>query len=153
MHTQKNELSFLRKLFEKCEKIDSAIPSPSVIGVIYECGGRLAMKDSRYQDAKAYFYKAFQAFDQSADYRRKSCLIYYVLAVMLDKKRVEETSINPFTSEETQIYKSDSEVRPFYDLFEAFNSLNLFQFNKVFHENEEYFYKDELNCKKLHKCK
>jgi uncharacterized BrkB/YihY/UPF0761 family membrane protein len=36
------------------------------------------------------------------------------------------------------------EVRPFYDLFEAFNSLNLFQFNKVFHENEEYFYKDEL---------
>jgi COP9 signalosome complex subunit 2 len=66
----------MQELYTKSLATSSAVAHPKILGVIRECGGKMYMNESKYEQAQAEFYKAFEDYDEAADPRRLQCLKY-----------------------------------------------------------------------------
>jgi len=91
--TQRKETERLKTLYKKCmEQIESGIPSPKIVGVIRECGGKMFMNESKWADAYKDFHEAFSSYNSAGDSRRENCLKYLLIATML-KNGVESEKL------------------------------------------------------------
>ena len=116
VHTAQKNSKALKTLYEQSLRVKSAIPHPNIMGVIRECGGKMHLRESAFEQAHTDFFEAFKNYDESGSPRRITCLKYLVLASMLMK-----SAINPFESQEAKAYRSDSQILAMTDLIEYEN--------------------------------
>ena len=136
IYSERNELAKLRQLYQASLGIDTAMPSPRVVGIIKECGGKMFMRQCEWRSAYDCFTQAFRAFDEAGDARRIACLKYLVLACMLSG-----SSINPFDTNEAKSYQHDSEIKAMTELIDACTKNDLKAFERVL--------KDKKNAKSI----
>ena len=48
MYTEMNDTARLKALYKRALKIKAAIPAPRITGIIHECGGKMWMREKRW---------------------------------------------------------------------------------------------------------
>ncbi|KAI8612620.1 PCI domain-containing protein [Chytriomyces sp. MP71] len=152
MHTETKNTKKLKALYQQCRSVKSAISHPRIMGVILECGGKMHMSESEWENAQTDFFEAFKNYDEAGSPQRITCLKYLVLANML-----MESQINPFDSQETKplsldfwsrwlgyaliwvsiffSYKNDGDIVAMTNLVNAYQRKDIFEFEKILREN------------------
>ncbi|KAJ1966298.1 hypothetical protein H4R35_006994, partial [Dimargaris xerosporica] len=97
LYTEIGDLKALKRVYHKCLDVQSAIPHPRVMGIIYECGGKMFMDEENWSAAQTDFFEAFKNYDEAGSPQRIQVLKYLVLVNMLS-----QSTIDPFSSPETQ---------------------------------------------------
>eukprot|EP00762_Andalucia_godoyi_P001323 ANDGO_04907.mRNA.1 COP9 signalosome complex subunit 2 len=129
----------LKELYEKSLRVRAAIPHPRIMGVIRECGGKMHMMDKRWSEATSAFFEAFKSYDEAGHPRRTQCLKYLVLSSMLNR-----SNIDPFDSQEAKPYKNDPEVLAMTSLLEAYQSDDVYSFERVLNDNRRGIMDDDF---------
>lgn len=66
----------------------TAVPHPSVTGVIRECGGKMYMRERSWESARVEFLEAFKGYEEAGwSHKTVACLRYLLLANMLSDSR------------------------------------------------------------------
>ncbi|KAI9175758.1 hypothetical protein H9P43_006122 [Blastocladiella emersonii ATCC 22665] len=130
MYSETKNNKKLKELYQQCLSIKSAIPSPRIMGIIRECGGKMHMAEANWSEAQSAFFESFKNYDDAGSYQRIHVLKYLVLANML-----AESEIDPFDSQETKPYKSDPEIAAMTDLVAAYHRRDIAAFEKILRTN------------------
>uniref|UniRef100_A0A0N4ZFN6 PCI domain-containing protein n=1 Tax=Parastrongyloides trichosuri TaxID=131310 RepID=A0A0N4ZFN6_PARTI len=139
LHTALKNTRALQTIYNEATKVEGAISHPLIMGVIYECGGKMHLFNKDYDSAHSDFFAAFKCFDETGSHRRLSCLKYYVLASMLIRSK-----INPFESQETKAFKNETEVVAMTNLVTAYQDYDLEKFQNTLIKHRSSFEKDEF---------
>ncbi|OWA51573.1 COP9 signalosome complex subunit 2 [Hypsibius exemplaris] len=139
VHTAQKNNKALKRLYEQSLRVKSAIPHPNIMGVIRECGGKMHLRESEFEQAHTDFFEAFKNYDESGSPRRITCLKYLVLASMLMK-----SGINPFESQEAKAYRNDSQILAMTDLIEAYQAHNIKKFENILKTSGNHLMEDEF---------
>ncbi|CAG9461106.1 unnamed protein product [Pedinophyceae sp. YPF-701] len=123
MRTEQKDHQRLRDLYRRALGVKSAIPHPRILGVVKECGGKMLMRERRWEDACTDFFEAFKAYDEAGSPRRTLCLKYLLLASMLN-----QSAVDPFDSQEARPYRSDPDVVAMAHLVDAYRSNRMADF-------------------------
>lgn len=121
----------VKEIYNKTMSIKSAISHPRILGVIHEIGGKINMREKRWEAARENFFESFKNYDESGSLQRIQVLKYFVLACMLS-----ESGIDPFESQETKPYKNDPKITAMMQLVEAFQLSDVDQFNKLLNSHK-----------------
>lgn len=116
----------VKEIYRQTEPLKSAVPHPRILGVISEAGGKMQMREKRYELARQAFFDSFKNYDEAGSLQRIAVLKYYVLACMLS-----ETKINPFESQETRPYRNDPQISVMVQLVEAFQRNDIEEFQRL----------------------
>ncbi|KAJ3370502.1 COP9 signalosome complex subunit 2 [Allomyces arbusculus] len=130
MYSETKNTKKLKALYQQCLSIKSAIPSPRIMGVIRECGGKMHMAEGNWTEAQTTFFESFKNYDDAGSPQRIHVLKYLVLANML-----AESEINPFDSQETKPYKNDAEIVAMTNLVGAYQRRDIVEFEKILKNN------------------
>lgn len=124
LYSQAGNYKKVKEIYKLTEGLASAVTHPRILGVIREAGGKMHMREKRYELARQAFFDSFKNYDEAGSLSRISVLKYYVLACMLS-----ETKINPFESQETRPYRDDPQINTMVQLVDAFqkNDTEAFQ--------------------------
>lgn len=129
----------VKELYSKTMSIKSAISHPRILGVIHECGGKIHMREKRWEAAREDLFESFKNYDEAGSLQRIQVLKYFVLACMLS-----ESGINPFESQETKPYKQDPNVMVMMHLVEAFQRSDVEEFNRLLKSHRQEIMGDPL---------
>jgi COP9 signalosome complex subunit 2 len=139
MYTDMGDNARLKTLYTRALKIKAAIPAPRITGIIHECGGKMWMREKRWEKAHVDFFEAFKNYDEAGSPRRIACLKYLVLASML-----MGSDIDPFEETRAKSYKSNDEIASMIALVEAYDRSDIHQFEKLLRENKKAIMDDEF---------
>lgn len=139
LYSRLKDTKALREIFGKAMRVQGGIPHPRTLALIQELGGKMHMASKEYDAACTTFFQAFKCYDEAGDSKRLRCLKYLVLATMLD-----ESSINPFDSQEVRPYKNDPEIIAMTNLVDAFHSNDIKSFDRILDRNEGRVMEDEF---------
>jgi COP9 signalosome complex subunit 2 len=128
--TETRNTKRLRGLYARCLEVKSAIPHPRIMGIIRECGGKMHIGERAFHDAEKDFFEAFKSYDECGSPRRIQCLKYLVLANML-----EQSTIDPFESQETKPYRDHPEIRAITGLVAAYQRNEVHEFERILRES------------------
>lgn len=117
LYSQAENYKKVKEIYRLTEGLTSAVTHPRILAVIREAGGKMHMREKRYELARQAFFDSFRNYDEAGSLSRISVLKYYVLACMLS-----ETKINPFESQETRPYKNDPQINTMVQLVDAFQN-------------------------------
>ena len=131
MHTEMKNTKKLKKVYNQCLGVKSAIPHPRIMGIIRECGGKMYMAEKEWSLAQTDFFEAFKNYDEAGSPARINTLKYLVLTNML-----MESDINPFDSQETKPFQNDSEILAMTRLVSAFQRKEIGEFESILAENQ-----------------
>eukprot|EP00158_Paraphelidium_tribonemae_P003297 Partr_v1_DN26027_c0_g1_i4_m501 putative cop9 signalosome complex subunit len=131
MYTETRNNKKLKELYLQCLAVKAAIPHPKIMGVVYECGGKMHMSQKEWAMAQQDFFEAFKNYDEAGSPQRIVCLKYLVLANMLNTSQ-----INPFDSQETKPYKNDPQIVAMTNLVSAFQRKEIWEFEKILAANK-----------------
>ncbi|KAI9220527.1 putative COP9 signalosome complex subunit 2 [Blastocladiella britannica] len=137
MYSRTKESQKLKELYHQCLAIKSAIPSPRIMGIIRECGGKMYMSEENWSEANSAFFESFKNYDDAGSPQRIAVLKYLVLANMLS-----QSQINPFDSQEAKSYKSDPEIVAMTDLVAAYQHRDIKAFEKILKKNKSAIMED-----------
>ena len=146
MYTAVNDIKKLKGLYElSLEVTKSAVPTPRILGIIRECGGKMHMRERIWESASTDFFEAFKNYDEAGSPRRINCLKYLVLAKILSL-----SEIDPFEAPETKPYKTDPEIVGMTTLVSAYEKNDIKKFEETLQKNrksimEDPFMKDYIN--------
>lgn len=132
MFTALEDTQRLKALYTRALKIKAAIPAPRITGIIHECGGKMWMREKRWEKAHVDFFEAFKNYDEAGSPRRIACLKYLVLASML-----MGSAIDPFEETRAKSYKSNEEIASMINLVDAYDRSDIHQFEKLLRENKK----------------
>ncbi|CAN6608049.1 hypothetical protein TRVA0_003S03928 [Trichomonascus vanleenenianus] len=124
--TLTNNAKKLKQYYDRTLQVNTAIPHPRILGIIRECGGKMYMRERRWDMARDEFFESFKNFDEAGSLQRIEVLRYYVLASMLS-----ESKISPFASQETKPYVNDPSIVGLVRLVEAFQNSDIEEFNNT----------------------
>lgn len=113
-------LSNLSRLYRKSMEFKLAITHPRVMGVIGECGATIHFFRGNYDAARVEFYECFKNYDEAGSTEKKKVLKYLLLCLLLS-----ENQVNPFESQETQLYAYLDEYRLLIRLLTCCERLDL----------------------------
>ncbi|KAL9716362.1 hypothetical protein Ac2012v2_000809 [Leucoagaricus gongylophorus] len=130
MHNETRNYKKLKEIYNAANDIRSAIPHPRIMGVIKECGGKMWMGERQWNRASEDFFESFRNYDEAGSPQRIQVLKYLVLANMLTGSEV-----NPFDSQETKPYKSDSQIKAMTDLVDAYQRREVHLAEKILRDN------------------
>ena len=130
LYTEEKDNRKLKSLYERSLTVRSAIPHPRTLGIIRECGGKMHMREKRWEDARRDFFEAFKCYDEAGDISRIKCLKYLVLSNML-----MESKINPFSSQEAKSYESNVEIQAMTMLVKAYEDNKIVEFERILRQN------------------
>jgi COP9 signalosome complex subunit 2 len=139
MYTDMGDNTRLKALYQRALKIKAAIPAPRITGIIHECGGKMWMREKRWEKAHVDFFEAFKNYDEAGSPRRIACLKYLVLASML-----MGSDIDPFEETRAKSYKTNEEIASMIALVEAYDRSDIHQFEKLLRENKKAIMDDEF---------
>jgi len=129
----------LKELYTRALNING-LCNPKTSGVIYECGGKMHLRESHWSEANTAFIEAFRNFDEAgARVECVSCLKYLVLANMLSG-----SNINPFDEPRAKAYASASEISAMNNLVEAYQRKSLADFERILKSNKKSLLEDEV---------
>ena len=63
-HTRHRNNKKLKALYEQSLHIKSAIPHPSIMRVIRECGGKMHLRESEFEKVHADFFEVVKNYDE-----------------------------------------------------------------------------------------
>jgi len=139
LETFKQNNKKLKELYTRALSIHG-ICNPKMSGVIYECGGKMLLRESRWSEANTAFIEAFRCFDESgARNECISCLKYLVLANMLSG-----SNINPFDEPRAKAYAIASEIATMNKLVEAYQRKSLVDFERTLKTDKKSLFEDEV---------
>lgn len=139
LHSTTNDYKKVKEIYNKTMSIKSAISHPRILGVIHEIGGRINMREKRWEEARENLFESFKNYDEAGSLQRIQVLKYFVLACMLS-----ESGIDPFESQETKPYKNDPKITVMMHLVEAFQLSDVDQFNKLLKSHKHEIMGDPL---------
>ncbi|KAJ2903283.1 COP9 signalosome complex subunit 2 [Zalerion maritima] len=132
MHAETKNNKQLKLLYQKALKVRSAVPHPKIMGIIRECGGKMHMSEENWKEAQSDFFESFRNYDEAGSLQRIQVLKYLLLTTMLAK-----SEINPFDSQETKPYKTDSRIAAMTELVEAYQRDDVHAYSKVLQNNKD----------------
>lgn len=62
MYTAEKNNKKLKELYEKAMQVKAAIAHPRILGVVYECGGKMFLREQEYKKAEQAFFEAFKRY-------------------------------------------------------------------------------------------
>lgn len=133
---QKNT-KVLKKEYTRALRVNSAIPHPSIMGTIRECGGKMHLAEESWTKAYEDLFEAFRNYDECGSPRRLNCLKTLVLANMLMKSKVD-----PLDAQETKPYKDHPEIKAMTDLVRAYQGNDINGFEKILQANQKNLMED-----------
>ncbi|KAF5099398.1 hypothetical protein D0Z00_001677 [Geotrichum galactomycetum] len=139
LHSTTNNHKKVKEIYNKTMSIKSAISHPRILGVIHEIGGKINMREKRWEAARENLFESFKNYDEAGSLQRIQVLKYFVLACMLS-----ESGIDPFESQETKPYKNDPKITVMMHLVEAFQLSDVDQFNKLLRSHKHEIMGDPL---------
>jgi COP9 signalosome complex subunit 2 len=132
MYAETRNNKQLKRLYQRALQVKSAVPHPKIMGVIYECGGKMHMTEENWEAAQSDFFGSFRNYDEAGSLQRIQVLKYLLLTTMLMK-----SDINPFDSQETKPYKNDPRIAAMTDLVDAYQRDDIFQYEAVLQKNKD----------------
>lgn len=132
MYTLIKDNKRLEEIYLQSLSVKSAIPHPKIMGIIRECGGKMYMRQGKWDKCQSDFFEAFKCYEEAGSKNRIQCLKYLVLANMMSK-----SNINPFESPEARPYRGDPEIIVMNDLILAYQNKDVFNFERIQSENRE----------------
>jgi COP9 signalosome complex subunit 2 len=132
MYAETKNNKQLKRLYQRALKVKSAVPHPKIMGVIYECGGKMHMTEENWEAAQSDFFASFRNYDEAGSLQRIQVLKYLLLTTMLMK-----SDINPFDSQETKPYKNDPRIAAMTDLVDAYQRDDIFRYEDVLQKNRD----------------
>lgn len=118
-----SDLAKLSELYQKSRGVNAAITHPRVMGVIRECGATIQFYRKNYDKARVEFYECFKNYDEAGSVTKKKILKYLSLCSLLT-----EEEVNPFESQETQIYALLPEYHNLIELTKCYERQDLHGF-------------------------
>jgi len=129
----------LKELYTRALNING-LCNPKTSGVIYECGGKMHLRESHWNDANTAFIEAFRNYDEAgARTECVACLKYLVLANMLSG-----SNINPFDEPRAKAYSAAPEISSMNSLVESYQKKSLNDFEKILKTNKKSLLDDEV---------
>ncbi|CAN0023688.1 unnamed protein product [Ascophyllum nodosum] len=126
MHSRQRDKKKLREVYERAQRITSAVPHPRTLATILECGGKMHMQEREWDQACTAFFQSFKSYDEAGDPERLQVLKYLVMASIL-----HESKIDPFDSQEAKPYKQDPEIVAMTNLVHAFRNRQIKDFERI----------------------
>jgi len=120
--TERNDVKEQKQLYQAAiPVVQKALGNPRMQGIIYECGGKMELREAHFENARSAFFEAFKCFDEShANTECLSCLKYLVMANMLGGSRVD-----PFQDRRAKAHENNAEVALMKDTLGHFQNLDL----------------------------
>eukprot|EP01123_Difflugia_compressa_P005048 TRINITY_DN165_c0_g1_i3.p1 TRINITY_DN165_c0_g1~~TRINITY_DN165_c0_g1_i3.p1 ORF type:complete len:479 (+),score=97.72 TRINITY_DN165_c0_g1_i3:184-1437(+) len=129
----------LKELYTRALNING-LCNPKTSGVIYECGGKMHLRESHWSEANTAFIEAFRNYDEAgARTECVSCLKYLVLANMLSG-----SNINPFDEPRAKAYSTAPEISAMNNLVESYQRKSLADFERILKSNKKSLLDDEV---------
>lgn len=95
--------------------------------------GAIAHKNAEnWKEAQSDFFESFRNYDEAGSLHRIQVLKYLVLTTMLMK-----SDINPFDSQETKPYKTDSRISAMTDLVDAYQRNDIHKYEAILRDNQD----------------
>jgi len=139
METVKQNNKKLKEIYTRALQING-VCNPKSMGVIYECGGKMYLRECRWNEANTAFIEAFRNFDEcGARNECVSCLKYLVLANMLSG-----SNINPFDEPRAKAYSTAPEIAAMNSLVEAYQRNSLTDFEHILKFNKTLLLEDDI---------
>ncbi len=102
----------------------------SIVGVTSVSLADLATEN--WKEAQSDFFESFRNYDEAGSLQRIQVLKYLVLTTMLMK-----SDINPFDSQETKPYKTDSRISAMTDLVDAYQKNDIHKYEAILRDNQD----------------
>jgi len=120
--TEKNDIKEQKQLYQSAlPVIQKALGNPRMTGIIYECGGKMELREAHYEEARRAFFEAFKSFDDgNAVAECQSCLKNLVLANMLSG-----ASIDPFQDRRAKAHENHAHIALMKEALGHFQALDL----------------------------
>jgi COP9 signalosome complex subunit 2 len=129
----------LKELYTRAGNING-LCNPKTSGVIYECGGKMHLRESHWNEANTAFIEAFRNYDEAgARTECVACLKYLVLANMLSG-----SNINPFDEPRAKAYSTAPEIAAMNNLVEAYQRKSLADFERILKSNKKSLLDDDV---------
>lgn len=139
MHTERGNIRKLKELYEKAKNVKSAINSLDITGVIFECGGKMYMREQNWSAAYTEFFQAFKDYCEGGNSKALACLKYLVLANMLGS-----SDINPFLDTRAKSYQTRPEIQAMLNLVNAYQNSDIHSFNQILEKSGNLILDDDL---------
>jgi len=119
---KKNDLKEQKQLYQAALPIiEIALGNLKMTGIIYECGGKMQLREGHYEEARSAFFEAFKYFnDSSATPECQSCLKNLVLANMLSG-----SNIDPFQDLRAKAHENHAHIALIKEALVNFQALDL----------------------------
>jgi len=102
----KDTKSFSDKVIEMAKL---AMVPANVLGTIYQCGGRVKMREAKWKEAAEFFFDAVKNWDSCRRQQETfDCIKLQTIASLLSGSK-----INPFDDKTTQSYRDKLEIKRF----------------------------------------
>ena len=134
-----NDSNRVKEIFAKTAVLSNAIRDPRTMGIIYESGGKMYMKEKNWKEAYNQFFDGFKNYQETADPRAQTCLKYVVLANMLSS-----SDINPFDSREAKAYQDYPQVKAVIELRRAYDNGDARLFEKALKNKDANLMEDKF---------
>ncbi|KAJ3426821.1 cop9 signalosome complex subunit [Anaeramoeba flamelloides] len=122
----------LKDVYQKAKAMETAVPSPKILGIIKESGGKMYLREKRWSKAYLEFFEAFKNFDLAGSPNKIRCLKYLVISSML-----KLTDFNPFDIQEVSPYINNKEIEPFVDLVQTYLRDEIDRFEKILQQKKQ----------------
>jgi len=120
--TEKNDIKEQKQLYQAAlPVIQKALGNPRMTGIIYECGGKMELREGHFEEARSAFFEAFKSFDDgNAIAECQSCLKNLVLANMLSG-----SNIDPFQDRRAKAHENHPHIALMKETLLHFQALDL----------------------------
>lgn len=108
------DIKKLTDLYRRSLSVPSTVTHPKIMGIVRDCCARVQFYRGNFEKARLSFYECFKNFDETGSPLKKQALKRFIWCGI-----ITESEMNPFESQETQIY---SEFDEFSDLINVMNS-------------------------------
>ncbi|KAJ1969960.1 hypothetical protein IWQ62_000271 [Dispira parvispora] len=144
LYTAIDQLQNLKSIYHQCIKLQSAISHPQIMGVVYECGGKLHLVEGNWTQAQTDLFEAFKNYDEAGDHRRIKVLKYLALAGMLS-----HSSIDLLDSPETRPYRNHPEIIDINRLAQAYQDKDYTRFRTVISQSQDTLLSDPFIAERI----
>ncbi|KAJ1650390.1 hypothetical protein IWQ61_008795 [Dispira simplex] len=144
LYTALDQPQNLKSIYHQCIKLQSAISHPQIMGVIYECGGKLHLVEGNWTQAQTDLFEAFKNYDEAGDHRRIQVLKYLALAGMLS-----HSSIDLLDSPETRPYRNHPEIIDINRLTQAYQDKDYARFRTVIARSQDTLLSDPFIAERM----
>lgn len=131
LYTAERNNAKVKEWFEKANAINHTLVNPRTIGLMYECSGKMYMREGNYKMAWNHFFETFKGYEDN----KIESLQYLLLTSALS-----EPNVDIFDGVETTPYKYHTNIIALQHLLNAYKKRDIVAFQRI--QKVEQFCKD-----------